>query len=1029
MMQPATINEAFLSDADINRRPLIMVVEDNPITRKSVRLALQAENYRVAEAETGAIAIAQMRAETPDLVLLDLLLPDIHGVDLIAQLRAMPGGGDIPILAFSGFISKMEEARIAGAGFTDFLLKPLEPSRLVRTVASFLAPRPKTAPSLGAKRRLLLADDDPVQLKLLRLQFEHAGFTVQLAHDGAEALAAAQREPPDLIVADVLMPDLDGYDLCLAVRNDPRLRSVPLILVSANYLEETDQSLGVRVGACAFLYRDQGFEALLRAAQDSMARPVPGISADAHELKTERHTQIVRQLERQVGMHAASAQRNAIQSAILHELSLISETLAKRQDLESALDEILAYCLDGAGLSKGALYLIENDTRLVLSAQYGCTGAIEMARAFFGVSHIFQRALQTGLSLMVPSADVPPAQGEKLLGQAQAKSALIIPVRAGDKDVAVLLLLSLHRDLLEEDWIAFGRSLAAQIGQAVALSRAFYRLAESEQRYRSLFEAANDGICVTDDDGRVVDANPAICALAGYSPELFRGMDMAHLLTGAERENWPKTLYGFRRTGNMSGVFSYTMQSGTVKTVEVQGTRVMPGLYLNIVRDITERRRAEQTIHDLAYRDTLTGLSNRVALQKRLEQGLAQSQTKHQTLALILLNLDNFRDINETLGHPNGDLVLKHVAARLQEILWEPDMVARLAADEFALLLPRLAEARHIKLVVDKITQGFKAPFTVVGIPLDIQPTLGVALSPEHGTDADTLFQRADIALHSAKKSHRRYAIYDPAKNQADPRQLALIAELREAIQSDRLVLHYQPKINAQTNAVIGMEALVRWPHAVHGMIPPDDFIPMAERTGLINPLTAWVLRSALRQTSAWSTAGKNFSIAINLSTRDLQQEDIAAEIQELVHCNNLPPARVTLEITEGAAMVNPKRAHTILGKLRAFGIRIAIDDFGTGHSSLAYLKQLPADQLKIDKSFVMDIKDKGNAAIVRSTIELAHHLGLEVTAEGVEDKEALQDLKTLGCDVAQGYYIGRPMPAAQIDAWCASWTAHTGGH
>ena len=1019
-------NEAAQEEQASNSAPsaLIMVVEDNPITRKSVRLALTAEGYRVAEAEDGQTALTQMHKQAPDLVLLDLLLPDIHGADLIFQLRALPGGADIPILAFSGFVSKMEEARIAGAGFTDFLLKPVEPSRLVATVASFLAPRSQPQAILGPKRRLLLADDDPVQLKLLRLQFDHAGFRVEVAHHGAEALAMARREPPDLIITDVLMPHLDGFDLCLEVRNDAQLRNIPIILVSANYLEAEDQMLGLRVGASAFHYRDQGFEVLLKATQDSLTRPVPVTSTNAQELKTERHAQIVRQLERQVSLHAASAQRNVIQSAILHELSLIAETLSKRKDLESALDEILAYCLDGAGLSKGVLYLTEAGAPLTLRAQYGCSNTLEMAKSFFGVPHIFQRVLKTDASLMIPSAEVELTQGERFLDRTQAKSALIIPVRSGEKDIAVLLLLSMHRDLLEEDWLAFGRAMASQIGQSVALSHAFYQLAESEQRYRSLFESAHDGICVINDEGRVVDANPAACALVGYSLDVFRGMDVSQLLDETGREQWPEMLREYQRTGHLTGEFTYQMPNGTARTVEVHGTRVKPGIYLNIVLDITERQRAERTIHELAYRDSLTGLSNRIALQERLAQSLVQARTKRQSLALLLINLNNFRDINETLGHPIGDLVLTQVAGRLRDILWESDMVARLAADEFAVLLPKLAERRHVQIVINKIAQGFKPAFINNGIPIDVQPSIGVALYPDHGSDSYILFQHADIALHAAKEAHQRYAIYDSTKDRTDAQQLALIAELREAIETDRLELFYQPKIDVQTNSVVGMEALVRWVHANRGMIMPDDFIPMAERTGLINPLTTWVLGNALQQARTWRKVGQNCSISVNLSMRNLQQEEIVSEIQKLVRGSGVPPTALTLEVTESAIMVDPERALAILGDLHSFGVRISIDDFGIGHSSLAYLKQLPADQLKIDKSFVMDFKDKGNAAIVRSTIELAHNLGLEVTAEGVEDKGTLKELKALGCDVAQGYYIGRPMPVSKIATWLETWSA-----
>ena len=996
----------------------VLIVEDNSITRKSVRLALQVEGYRVAEAGDGYTALKLMRVEMPDLVLLDLLLPDTHGVDLLAQMRALPGGGDIPILAFSGFVSKMQEARVAGAGFTDFLMKPVEPSRLIRTIANFLAPRAKNAAFPGAGRRLLLVDDDPVQLKLLRLQIEHAGFCVQVARHGAEALAAAKQKIPELIISDVLMPRMDGFDLCLAVRNEPSLREIPLILLSANYLEKIDRDIGQRVGACAFLYREEGFNALLQAALESLGRLAPTATATAKELETDRHAQIVRQLERQVTMHVACAQRNVLQSAILHELGLVADTLAKRKDLETALDEILAYCLDRAGLSKGALYLTECGMPLTLRAQFGCTGLMEAARGFFGLPDLFHHALQSGKALVFPAVDGITAQSEQFLSVSQSQSALIVPVCSGDDDIGVLLMLSSYLDLVEDDWLAFGRALAAQIGQSVALSRAFFSLAESEQRYRSLFDAANDGICVTDDVGQVVDANPAACALAGYPLESFRGMYIGQVLGGPNQEQWPAILHEYRRTGTLDGEFTYTLQSGTAKTVEVHGTRVKPGTYLNILLDITERQRAEQTIKRLAYYDPLTDLPNRVALHERLQNILMQAEVKQQGLSILLLELNNFREINDTLGHINGDELLIQVAGRLLQIFWESDMVARLAADEFAVLITRLTNRRDIDQLMRKVYQEFRAPFVVAEVPLDVQPSIGVVLCPEHGDTSATLLQRVDVALNAAKSQHRSYVIYEAAIDQFDPQKLGLMAELRAALAQGTLALHYQPKLHLQTHSIAGVEALVRWNHRKLGWIPPLQFVPLAEKTGLVDELTQWVVETALRQIETWRAAGIPIEVAINISARNLHNRDFVRKIEEVLPQADDSSGQVVFEITESAMMTDPTGAKRKLDELRQLGVRFAIDDFGTGYSSLRYLKELPVDQLKIDKSFVMFMDDPGSVAIVRSTIELAHNLNLSVIAEGIENESTADKLRNMGCDIGQGYCFSRPMPADDLAAW-----------
>lgn len=1019
MKHPATAVETPVT---ANAGPRILVVEDNPITRKSVRLALHVEGYRVIEVGDGASALEHLSREMPDLVLLDLLLPDVHGVDLLKQIRGMPGGVDIPVLAFSGFVSKVEEARVASAGFTDFLLKPVEPSRLVATVANFLRPQNVVQKVRESGRRLLLADDDLVQLKLVRLQFEQAGFNVETARDGADAFAVAQRSVPDVIVTDVLMPHADGFELCQRLRHDPVLCRVPLVMLSANYIEDADQRLGERLGASAFVLREQGFDALLAAVLDSLARPPPMASATAPEIESERYARIVRQLERQSNLRAACAQRNVVQSAILHELGMIADTLSKRKDLESALDEILAYCLDGAGLSKGILYVSEVEGPLVLRAQYGCYNTLDAARAFFGEPALIQAALDTGETLPLPSAVSEAKRTEAFLNQAQSKSALVVPMRFGDNNAAVLILLSLHRDLLNDDWLAFGRALASQIGQSLTLSRTFYRLAESEQRYRSLFEAAQDGIVVTDEEGRVIDANPAACALSGYPLDSSKGMAIEGILAPGQAERWPEALREFRRTGRMSGEFTYVMKSGTIKTVEVHGTRVAPGLFLNLVRDVSERKRSEAMIERLAYYDPLTGLPNRVSLMARLKTAIDTATASRQLLALLLINMSDFRDINDALGHINGDRLLIEVAERLQRAVSDDEMVARLSGDEFGVLLPRLARRENIARVVAKINEELRRPVVIADVPIDIRVAIGVVLFPDHGRDADTLFQRSDVALHAAKREHCSYMVYNADFDHHKPEKLALISQLREAIKCDRLNLNYQPKIDVASRRVVGMEALVRWPHPARGVVFPDEFIPIAEHTGLINPLTVWVLASALRQLRAWRKLGYDLSLAVNISARDLQQPAIVTEVRDLVLSSGVPPESLILEVTESAMMVDPEGAGKKLAELRALGVKICVDDFGIGHASLAYLRNLPIHQLKIDKSFVISFNDPGNAAIVRSTIDLAHNLDLSVTAEGVEDESTLWELTKLGCDNAQGYGIARPLPPHEVVGWLNTW-------
>ncbi len=443
-----------------------------------------------------------------------------------------------------------------------------------------------------------------------------------------------------------------------------------------------------------------------------------------------------------------------------------------------------------------------------------------------------------------------------------------------------------------------------------------------------------------------------------------------------------------------------------------------PVSLVGVIQDITERKLSEHKIQQLAYVDALTDLPNRASLLQHLKDAIDLARENHQTLGLLLININDFRDINDILGHENGDRFLVEVAARLHRSLWESDTIARLTGDEFAVLLPRLAQRNDIDLVVHKILSVLRPVITIADIPLEVRPSIGVALFPDHGQDASTLYQHADVALNTAKTKHHVFSIYDASADVYKPQRLSLMAELRSAIMTDQLHLHYQPRIDFRSRVVVGVEALVRWEHPKFGLVLPDDFIPSAEKTGLIDDLTLWVLRNALFQAKRWREQGLALEMAINVSARNLHESFLVSPITELLKQTALPPKSLILEITESAIMLDPLGARRELEAVHKLGVQFAIDDFGIGYSSLAYLRRLPVSHLKIDKSFVMDIHDQKNTAIVRGTVKLSHSLGLSVTAEGVEDKKMYTTLKLLGCDQAQGYYISRPLTADAFDAW-----------
>jgi diguanylate cyclase (GGDEF)-like protein len=419
-----------------------------------------------------------------------------------------------------------------------------------------------------------------------------------------------------------------------------------------------------------------------------------------------------------------------------------------------------------------------------------------------------------------------------------------------------------------------------------------------------------------------------------------------------------------------------------------------------------------------ALHDSLTGLPNRELFADRVGQALRTADRELQPAALLLLDLDRFKDVNDTLGHHHGDQLLCEVGARLQEALRQVDTVARLGGDEFGVLVPGVT-AEAAAAVADKLRAALHAPLTLDGVTLDLDASIGIAVYPDHGDDTAELLQHADVAMYAAKQAHIGFMVYDPAVDQHSPRRLALLGGLRRALEHNELVLHYQPKADLQTGRILGAEALVRWQHPDHGLLVPGEFIPLAERTGLIHPLTRWVLDAALRQAAEWHRGGHRLSIAVNVSTRCLLDPSFPDQVTERLAAWEVPAGSLMLEVTESAVMADPARALDVLGRLHAMGVKLAVDDFGTGYSSMAYLKALPVDELKVDRSFVGQMaSNTSDAVIVRSTIDLGHNLGLRVVAEGVETQEAWQDLAALGCDTAQGYYLGRPMPATDLERW-----------
>jgi diguanylate cyclase (GGDEF)-like protein len=381
----------------------------------------------------------------------------------------------------------------------------------------------------------------------------------------------------------------------------------------------------------------------------------------------------------------------------------------------------------------------------------------------------------------------------------------------------------------------------------------------------------------------------------------------------------------------------------------------------------------------------------------------------------MLLDIDRFKEINDALGHDTGDLLLQELGARLGAELRASETFARLGGDEFGILLPT-ASAEDATLLGTRIHIALETPFALRGLPLEVATSIGVAVYPGHGEDVDTLLQHADVAMYVAKEAHAGTAVYDADQDTNDADRLALAGELRRAIESDELVVYFQPKAELESGRILGVEALVRWQHPERGFIPPNEFVPIAERTGLIKPLSRYVLAAAIEQCAVWQAAGLELQVAVNLTIPDLLELELPDRIAALLEEKGVRPEQLELEITESTILADPFRVRVVLNRLNEMGLRLAIDDFGTGYSSLAYLRNLPVHAIKIDRSFVMGMsEDASDATIVRSTIDLAHNLGLEVVAEGVETQEVWDALRAQGCSLAQGYFISKPAPPAEL--------------
>ncbi len=720
----------------------------------------------------------------------------------------------------------------------------------------------------------------------------------------------------------------------------------------------------------------------------------------------------------------------------------LERVIATQRDIAAAADDlgqVMQVIVERAqSLTRGEgamIHMIEGDEVVTRAA---CGIGLPMLHHRRPMSETVSRfAIAAREPLLIEYAEDDPRLNSAIRARIGDRSHLCVPLFSGEEPVGVLSVMSTSETerLNEEDRQTLellAGALSTGVSRAAELD-AKRRQLDALARFEAIYQGVLNGVLVVDPTGHVLDANPAMVQLLGVNTPSEIHTDFSEHLHPEDREYVLSSVRELLASGSNSLRLDHRLVRADGSVMWVCGSLSVvrepdgrPSFGIVMVQDDTERKAAEEALklqaginEHQALHDALTGLPNRTLFRDRIEQAIAHARREDSYVAVAMMDLDRFKEVNDSLGHHAGDALLVEIGRRLRRVLRASDTVARLGGDEFGVLISQPRDTRDVVVAVERIRAALERPVIIDGLALSADASIGIALFPEHGDDVETLLRHADFAMYAAKEEKGGYVIYDGERSEADPSRLTLVSELRHAIERRELVLYYQPKAELSSGAVESVEALVRWQHPTRGLVAPDDFIPLAQQTGLMKPLTLYVIDDALRQCRAWQRAGMTLGVAVNLSVRNLLDDEFPDHVAQMLRKHRVDPSLLELEITESTMLTDPVRTKRVLERLSAMGLGLSIDDFGTGYSSLAYLSQLPVNEIKIDRSFVMNMNRRDNdSVIVRSTISLAHNLGLRVVAEGVETEQAWNELSELGCTVAQGYYLSRPVPAAELTSW-----------
>jgi diguanylate cyclase (GGDEF)-like protein/PAS domain S-box-containing protein len=717
-------------------------------------------------------------------------------------------------------------------------------------------------------------------------------------------------------------------------------------------------------------------------------------------------------------------------------IAMQRELAAVGLDLKAVMQRIADRTRELTGGTSAAVRLLDGDA-LVCGATSGAPEIAHPHRLPLG-NNLSGHAMRDGHSLMCADTETDERVDSALSRSRGVRSIIAVPLLHAGESVGLLLLYGEKAAAFTESDVTTMELLSVVLSAAMAHAAEFEAKrdqVEALARFEATFAGALTGMLLMDLDGRIIDSNPAVQTMLGRSHGELAGRRTSEFVHPDDRSA-ARSAYKQMIADGQSGLrlqHRFVDRDGDVLWVDVSASLVPDsaghkGFAITMIQDITQRKAAEAALLSQAelneyeaLHDALTGLANRNLFRDRIGQAVRARRSADSRAAVLVMDLDGFKEINDSLGHAAGDDLLVELGRRLTAVLRDSDTVARLGGDEFGVLLPEARVPGGVLRAVERMRAAIESPITVQGLPLSLEVSIGIALYPDDGEDVETLVRCADGAMYHAKEEKLGWAFYDSSRVPQGMARLTMMGELRRALDQRELMLHYQPKALLADGAVHAVEGLLRWNHPDRGLVPPDDFIPVAEQTALIRPLTLYVIDEALRQCRSWQDDGLRLAIAVNLSSRTLVDDDFPMQVAELLQRWNVEPGLLEFEITESSMLADPARTKLILEQLSEMGIRLSIDDFGTGYSSLAYLKRLPVSEIKIDRSFVMNMDtDEDDATIVRSTIELGRNLGLDVVAEGVESEQAWHRLRGLGCAAAQGYYLSRPVPPDELVTWLA---------